>query len=214
MRLLHQCAVLLLAVVGARTIFAQDSRLTIPEIVARGWGMNAARGCGVAPSPPLSEVLRQTDLVVAGTVGEPSSYLSDDQRDIYTDHALTDTRVYYQRPSSRPTLRLEVPGVPPEPPIVGITELGGTATVSGRPFTEDVSYSGVKKVTSGMTGLFLLKRRGNRHWLTSPVFGAFEVVNNRLSLLAERRDFAPELRDLPAEIAIKTMLDILRQQEQ
>jgi hypothetical protein len=211
MRVLHRCTVLLVTVVMAHTVFAQDTRPTIPEMVARGWGMGAARGCGIAPSPPLSEVLRQTDLLVAGTVGAARGYLSDDQKDIYTDHALTDTRIYYQRPLSGPLSRVALPGVLPEPSVV-ITELGGTATVSGRPFTEDVSYSGVTKITAGMTGLFLLKRQGNRYWLANPVLGAFEIVNDRLSLLAERPDFARELRTLPADAAVQHMLEILRQQ--
>jgi hypothetical protein len=208
----QRCIVLLVVVVSAQTVFGQSTRLTIPEMVARGWGMGAARSCGVAPSPPLSELLRQTDLVVAGTVGEPRGYLSDDERDIYTDHALTNVRIYYQRSSSGQSSRLALPGVLPEPQLA-ITELGGTAIVSGRPFTEDVAYSGLKKVTSGMTGVFLLKRQGNHYWLTSPVLGAFELVNDRLSLLAERPDFAREVRAIAADAAIQAMLDILQQQE-
>jgi hypothetical protein len=210
MRPAHRCAVLLLTLVTTSTLFAQDQRRTIPEIVASGAAGRISQSCGLAPLPPFSDLLHQTDLLVAGTVGESRSYLSDDERDVYTDRALEPVRVYYRRPVPAPTALLARPGVVPERPIA-ITELGGTIVVSGQSFTQDVRNQ-ARKLTPGMTGLFLLTRKELRYWVTSSTLGAFEIENDRLRPLVARADFAREYRSVPVGAAIRAMLDILHRQ--
>ncbi len=210
MRPAHRCAVLLLAVVTTPTLFAQDQRQTIPEGIASGAVGSISQSCGLGPLLPFSDLLHQTDLLVAGTVGESRSYLSDDERDVYTDRALELVRVYYRRPVPAPTALLARPGIVPEPPIV-ITELGGTIVVTGQSFTQDVRNQ-ARKLSPGMTGLFLLKRNGLRYWLTSSTLGGFEIENDRLRPLVARADFAREYRSVPVGAAIRAMLDILHQQ--
>jgi hypothetical protein len=207
MRPAHGCAVLLLILVTTPTLFAQDQRQTIPEIVASGAGMSVSQSCGRAPLPPFSEFLRQTDLLVAGTVGESRSYLSDDERDVYTDRAIEAVRVYYRRPIAAPAAMLARPGVVLERPIA-ITELGGTIVVSGTSFTQDERTKA--PLTLGMRGLFLLRQKGERYWLVTPTLGAFAIENDRLRPLATREDYAREYRNVPAGASIQAMLDIIR----
>jgi len=209
MRLAHGYIALFVSLVIAPSVFAQDERLTIPEIVARGSAMSVSQACGLAPLPPFSDLLHQSDLLVTGTVGPSRSYLSDDQRDVYTDHQLAGVIVYYEVPSKVPAITLPRPGVVPQP-VIAVTELGGTIEVDGRSFSQVIQYP-VRKLTPGMTGLFLLKRNGARFWLTTPTLGAFEIANDRLRPLTVRDDFAPEYRSVPVRTAIQAMLDILHQ---
>ena len=60
-------------------------RETIPDAVARGAkGRVSSQPSGRGPS--MRDLLMTADLVVRGTVADSSSYLSDDKRDVYTDH--------------------------------------------------------------------------------------------------------------------------------
>jgi hypothetical protein len=209
MRPAHRCAVLVLTLVTTPTLFAQDQRQTIPDVVASGAVGRISQSCGLAPLPPFSDLLHQTDLLVSGTVGESRSYLSDDERDVYTDRTLEPVRVYYRRPVAAPTALLARPGVVPERPIA-ITELGGTIVVGGTTFTQDERTKA--PLTPGMSGLFLLKQKGPRYWLVTSTLGAFAIENDRLRPLIRREDFAREFRNAPAGAAIQTMLGIIRQQ--
>ena len=83
--------------------------LTIPEALARA-GVDLAGGPGLG-SGALGDVkstecfrrstarlLADTDTVVSGRVGQPgSAYLSDDQREVYTDYLIENPIFLYQR---------------------------------------------------------------------------------------------------------------------
>lgn len=74
--------------VFAMTLHTQQS--TIPEALAQA-GKSLTGGTtipsGIAPT--IDEVLRDVDIVVTGIVGQPNSYLSDDQREVYPDYPIS-----------------------------------------------------------------------------------------------------------------------------
>jgi hypothetical protein len=72
--------VAVVALVALTTVLVNAQRLTIPQHLLRaseplvhGWSEPSGR------PPTLDQVLQPTDLIVRGIVGEPKSYLSDDQ---------------------------------------------------------------------------------------------------------------------------------------
>src|SRR6266540_5525091 len=109
----------------------QANRETIPDAVAHGaTGRVATVPSG--PMPTVPEILRDTDMIVLGTLGEPHSYLSDDQQDIFTDYRIVNPEILFQSDiSSTPT-----PGITP---TVTVTQVGGTINVKGTVFTQKES---------------------------------------------------------------------------
>ena len=181
----------------------QYQRSTIPDLLARA-GKSVERGMtvpsGVAPS--VDEVLAQADTVVRGVVGQPRSYMSDDQRDVYTDYPVLNPIILYQAQMvTSPT-----PGVVS---AVIVTLLGGTVTVNGLAFI--VRVDGLPSLQPGAEGLFLLKRDGDKYRIAGTIYGAFRIVSERLVPLTRQSEFAPEYRDIPAAQAQEQLVSKLRQ---
>jgi hypothetical protein len=181
---------------------AGTSRLTIPEMMATG----AVESIATEPSgvaPPVVSILRETDLVVTGTIGEPRGYLSDDQLDVQTDYPILGAVILFQ---SQRTIAKS--GVSRD---VTVTQLGGTAMVGQTPFTEQQPALG--PLPSGRQGLFLLRHVGNKYWIAGTYFGAFDITNGRLMPLTSKPNFAAEYQDVPLSEAVDSMLTILGWQE-
>jgi len=180
---------------------------TIPEAVARG-AKGRSRSQPSGPVPNIRELLSSADLVVRGAVADSVSYLSDDQKDVYTDHLLTNTTVLFRSavPSSAQ------PG-PPTPIVV--TQLGGAVLLGDVTFTQ--VEEGLPQFERGSEGLFIAVNRGGKFHLAQVFYGAFQIRNGRFTPLAGRKDFATELRDLPVATAlgtIQTRLQEVRQPNQ
>jgi hypothetical protein len=195
MRRLFTLALLCLSL----SVLAQQ-RETIPELVAKG----AVAALGTVPSgptPPVADLLRLTDVVVRGTVGQPRSYLSDDQRDIYTDYPIGDPVFIYQ--SQMTTSR--TPGILPS---VTVTLRGGTVMVNGVSFT--ATEPALRPLPPGTQALFLLRHVGDKYLIADRYFGAFGIKSDRLMPLAARDDFAPEYRNVAVADAVESMMTTLR----
>ena len=151
------------------TSSAQDPRQTIPEAIAAG----AVGGSSTVPSgppPSVQALLAQADLIVTGIVGPPRSYLSDDQRDVYTDYLIANPIFRYQsKLSSTPT-----PGTVPS---VVVTQLGGTVTVNGVQYTQ--LEPALPPLHAGTTALFVLHRVGNKYFIVGRYFGVFAIADGR-----------------------------------
>ena len=138
----------LLALAGlaafAATVNAQ--RLTIPEAIARG-GVTSTGGVPSGQPWTVRELLRRTDVIVMGTVGDPLSYLTRDELEIRTDYPLTSVEVIHRSPRVVHSGSVERD--------VTVTQLGGTALVSGVSFTQ--MERALPPLQPGMRGLFLLE---------------------------------------------------------
>jgi hypothetical protein len=120
---------------------------TIPEIVSRGWGwVGPSKPSGTGPD--MHDVLRRTDTIVRGIIGQPlPSYLSRDQREVYTDYPVRSPWILYQEvlvPSP-------IPGLLPN---VTVVVRGGAVVIKGVPFTAE--YRGQPEMTPGSECVFLL----------------------------------------------------------
>ena len=171
-------------------LFAQGE--TIPDAVARG-AKGRVRSQPSGRIPSLRDLLLTADLVVRGTVADPSSYLSDDKRDVYTDHVLTNTTVLYRSviPSS------PQPG-PPTPIIV--TQLGGSIPIGGITFTQQ--EMGLPQIPRGTEGLFVAVHKDGKFHVAGTFLGAFQISGGLFTPLTGRKDFAAELRDVPVATAL------------
>ncbi len=142
------------------------------------------------------------DLVVRGTVADSSSYLSDDKRDVYTDHLLTNTTVLYRSviPSS--------PQPGPPTPIV-VTQRGGSVLVGDVTFTQE--ERGLPQIQRGSEVLVIaVNTNGNFH-IAGPFLGAFQVERGLVIPLTGRNGFATELRNVPIATALGNIQASLRE---
>src|SRR4029079_18578260 len=90
---------LLLVFLTTAAISAQQNGPTLRELARRG-----------APAPllktlqrelipyPLEEIIPKADLVIHGRVTAAQSYLSSDERSVYTDYVMTPIRLLYEPP--------------------------------------------------------------------------------------------------------------------
>jgi hypothetical protein len=192
---------------------AQAQRVTIPEAVARG----GVSGVGTAPSgpePTIEAILEKTDLVIVGTVGEPHSYLSQDQLDVNTDFPVKDATVFYYKypPAKSPETDNNTQQA------LTLTQLGGSILIDGKRFTQ--LENALPALQPGTKGLFLLQRRGDKYWIAGPstalpFYGAFSITpEDKLMPLMGRRDFAPEYRNLKVSERLGKMMNILHSKAQ
>jgi hypothetical protein len=200
-RVVSTLALLLALVPSAMTMLssAEAQTMTIPEGVARGAvGSSASIPSGVAPS--VESVLSTTDVMVVGTVGQPHSYLSDDQTEVYTDYRITEP-VYYFR--SQPAISRTL-GPPPD---IVVTLLGGTIPVGAIMFTE--TQPALLPLTPGSRVLLLLRSFDKRYFVAGPYLGAFRIENDNLVPLTGKEGFASEFTDKSASEAIGSMQAVL-----
>jgi hypothetical protein len=148
-------------------------------------------------------ILRETDLVVTGTIGEPRGYLSDDQRSVRTDYPILGAVVLFETQK-----RIANSGISRD---VTVTQLGGTAMVGQTPFTEQ--QPALRPLPSGRSGLFLLRHVGNTYWIAGTYFGAFDITDGTLRPLTSKPNFAAEYQDMPLNDAVESLLTILGWQE-
>ena len=193
-------ALILLGVVGAFPGSAQQE--TIPQAIARGArGRHTSIGSGVLSNPP--NFLADTNLVVRGVVGDPRSFLSDDEMNIYTEYPLLNMMTLYDSDvavSARP-------GPVSRRPIA-VAQLGGTMTINGREF--DQSEAGLPPLRPGTECLFLLQRIGERHYIIGSHHGAFAIVKGNLEPLAVSPLFEGEYRGLTVAQGTARIIDRVR----
>lgn len=192
----------LMLLIAHATAYAQDPRPTIPEIIAKtgpGGGMvDASIPSGVAPS--VDVILSKVDAVVRGVVGAPHSYLSDDQRDVFTDYPILNPVFIYQK-SLSPS---PIPGIGP---VATVTLLGGTININGREYA--ARFAALPSLPSGQECLLLLTREGSRYRIAGLHYGAFAITNGRVVVLTAKEGFAGEYRNAPATQVIADIVSRL-----
>ena len=174
---------------------------TIPEAIVRGaYGRIRTPGSGVGPS--VDDILRRTDIVVRGVLGEPRSYLSDDQRDVLTEYPMIEPIFLYQAQFTSASL----PGILP---TMTVTQLGGTVVLNGVTYTQ--AEQSLLPLQRGFEGLFLLQRVGNRHMIAGTFVGIFSLSGETLTPLAKTGTlFAAEFKGLSTTEAIADIVNRLR----
>lgn len=186
----------------AGTISAQDVRPTIPEVLTgEGKSLGGFMTVPSGPTPTLTEILGDADTVVRGIVGESRSYLSDDQRDVYTDYSILNPIFLYQAEMVTSTR----PGVMP---TVTVTLLGGTIKFNGLTYTSQVMA--LPPLEPGTECLFLLKRIGDKYRIAGTFYGAFRVAASKLVPLTRKEGFASEYHEMPAIQATEDIVALLR----
>jgi hypothetical protein len=179
-------------------LHAQDE--TIPQALARG-ATGSMRTEPSGQGPTINEVLLEADLIVRGTVGASASYLSVDQRDVYTDYVIANPTVIYQSGlSSSP----QATG----PPVITITQLGGTVQIGGLAYTQ--TEMGLLPLVPGMEGLFIATRRDGKYHVAKQFYGAFRIENGRLKPLTGKETFAPDFREVPVAQALTDLHSFIK----
>jgi hypothetical protein len=189
-----------LVMLWSPTISGQTGQ-TIPEMVAAGggWGGPSVPS-GVRPGM-MAGVLNRTDTLVRGIVGEPHpSYLSEDQREVFTDYPILSPTVLYQE-----TLALsDRPGIVKG---IAVAVRGGSILVNGIPFT--AKYDGQPQLKPGTEYLFLLRKDKEKYRVVGDYYGIFGTVDGRFGPLFRPSEFAQEYVDLGIDAAAERMVALL-----
>jgi hypothetical protein len=156
---------------------------TIPELLARaGTSLKTGQNLPSGYVPTVDQVLGGADVIAKGVVGSPHTYLSEDEREIFTDYALLNPAIVYQSAA----VAADIPVLPK----VTITLLGGTYKQNGLTFTS--SHATLPALEPGIKGLFILRRVGKQYRIAGPYVGAFRIVDRRIFPLSKTSGFAPE----------------------
>jgi hypothetical protein len=171
---------------------------TIPEQLARaGSSLMSGPTIPSGPAPSLDSVLLRTDIIVRGEVGDPRSYLSEDQTDVLTDYPIRNPVILYSREGSSGV-------VPGRSTAITVTILGGTVSINGLTFTSQ--HAALPTLESGAEGLFCLERVGRHNLIAHTYYGAFRVEAQSLVPLTAKKAFAPEMQ---RESAAKAIADLV-----
>jgi hypothetical protein len=189
MKYLSSYGRLIIGAVVLTTPIMALQQLTIPEWLAKAG--ESLRRVSQVPSgvpPAVAEVLDQTDVIVAGTLGEPHSYLSEDQREVYTDYPILGSTIMFE---SVP--RVSRPGASPS---ITVTLLGGKIISAGLSY-ESIHY-GLPLPQAGTECLLLVKQIGNRYFVAGRYLGVFRTTNNKVAPLTGVEGFAAEYHSVTA----------------
>jgi len=187
--------------VASLTSVLQAQLLTIPEALAKaGRSLSSGPSVPSGPAPSIDQVLAETDLIVRGVLGEPTTRLSDDQMEVYTEYPLRNAVIRYNAisngmPAARPSSLL-------------VTVLGGTFIINGLTFKSVHGALGL--LQPGAEYLLLLRSVGNRYFLAAEYYGAFQVVGSTATNHVQKRGFAEELNGKPVAQVEQTLLARIR----
>lgn len=189
---IHIVAVLL-AVVGSASVQTQSE--TVLDAIKRG-STGSFRTSPSGRPPSIEQVLRETDVIVRGVVGQPVSYLSDDQRNVYTDYPIHAPVIVQSR---EPLSAMSA---------IAVTQLGGTVVIDKKSFTQ--IEDGLRALEPGTEGLFLLKQIGKRLMIAEVFFGAFRISDEKLFPLTSKQGFASDYAGRSVDEAASHFADLLR----
>lgn len=155
-----------------------DPRATLPELVRR-----------FAPQPvyqsrqlelvlqSIESVLPGAQLVVHGTVEKATTYLSPDQRDLFTDYAIRPIRII--SPAKR--LSSPKPGAPDAlPKEMIVKQWGGKMIIDGVQVTQEDAHLTAFRAGEEVVLLLAYNKGDQKYSLTNPASGAFRVTSTGL----------------------------------
>jgi hypothetical protein len=177
-------------------IQSSPQKPTIPESVrAAGQSLRGISMKGSGPTPPLASFLKDVDVAVRGSIGEGTSYLSEDQRQVFTDYEILQPIYLFERRS----IGAQRPAPPSARPIK-VTLRGGGVQVGQFIYTEEDQT--LPPLERGGDCLLLLHRDGQRYTPVGVYYGTFKIEGDSLIPLVKDVDFAPEYRQYRASAAI------------
>lgn len=130
----------------------------------------------------MPEMVRRSDLIVRGRLTEKTARLSDDESTVFTDYAITPTRVL-KRP-----MDLAISQAPGGTPAITLQEVGGTLVVDGlRLETQTDSHDPGRPLTVGDEYvLFLMKPVPSSATTKRIRSGVFELASGKYAVFPIR----------------------------
>jgi hypothetical protein len=193
----------LAALLSARLVAAQG--LTIPEALAQH-GASLGRSVSVPSGdvPSVEQVLSSTHLIVRGVVTQTRSYLSPDEREVYTDYEIRNPNIQYRASG----VAIDKGGALSS---ITVTLLGGTIELNGLQFKS--THTGLPNLASGEEHILLLEETGGRYFIAEKYFGAFRIVDGHVEPSVRKSGFAKEFKGRPATETIGSLTAAARAQQ-
>jgi len=168
---------------------ASSQSPTIPEMLAKaGTPLTLNLDVPSGPAPSVDQLLETTDVVVRGVVEAPRSYMSPDERDVWTDYVIRNPRILYQ---SSPDLSHK----PGTTAAFTVTIYGGAIEINGLAFKSD--HAALPLLTAGQEYLLLLQQRDRKYFIAERYFGAFRVANGSVEPSTKKNGFAEDYKGQP-----------------
>jgi len=165
-----------------------DLRPTLPELAVRVAPNPVLLGRNFEMIPPsLGKMVQAADLIVLGTVGTGKTYLSADQRDLYTDYLVTPRRVLAQRIPAQSSPRAAAA------PII-VKRWGGQIVLNGVSVTQEEHDLRTFQSGDDLLLLLMYDKTDGKYRLYGGISGAFSVSNGRVVSLLKNYTI-PDVRD-------------------
>jgi hypothetical protein len=150
------------------------------------------QGCG--PTPSFADVVNPSDLIVRGIVSRRTSYLTRDERDIYTDYELTILQVLFQREviaTSRPGVAV---------PIVFKSQ-GGHLVIDGHQVIVEAKTNNATVSLNVGEDVYLFARRDatDGKWVVTP----YDVFTTNGAEVSSPVVFADLPKSVPQQIFLQ-----------
>jgi hypothetical protein len=174
-------AIAFVFVASVNVVAQVPPRPTIPELVSRQTEGPVVLIQIVELVPePLDTLIKTADLILYGVVSRNVTYLSEDERDLFTDSTIMPIRVVVQRNVSTSAR----PGLPA--PVV-VKRWGGQAVINGIQVSQE--QRNLRALTAGEeVFLFLVyDASSQKYQLPGGLSGAFAVAGGRLQDLVHHQ---------------------------
>ena len=173
-------------------LVAQSRGPTLPEAVrARGGPLGRSTEVDLAPTT-LRELIEEADVIVRARVGRSRSYLSDDEDDILTDHALEP--VEFIRPvASSFGVR---PGIS-QPDALTVTQRGGAIAIDGHRVTSQ--HSALPPLQPGTEAILFLVRNGDKFRLVRNYLGVFALAKGTVTTVSKSGGIGAQVKGMPLD---------------
>jgi hypothetical protein len=146
---------------------------TLVELAAQGEPVSIRRYIELNPVP-LEILAQRADLIVHGTVTLKRTYLSDDQRELYTDYEVIPKQVV----ASSIAIETKKPGFQP----LLVKQFGGRTVINGVPV--ELTHRNLPLMRDGSdVVLFLAFDETGKKYTIQDLSGAFIVTDGRVTPL-------------------------------
>lgn len=187
----------LLFAVATGLLAASGQEMTIPEALAKeGVSITKFQGTPSGHAPTIDWVLKDTHLIVRGTVGETRTYLSADAREILTDYQLSPVQVIYRSQAAAARI--------PAMSSVTVTLLGGTVALNGLTYTS--THEALPGLAPGQEYVLLLRQDDGRFMVAGRYFEAFRIVDGKVEPSVKKQRFAEELAGQPVADVVTSLV--------
>jgi hypothetical protein len=191
--------VLVLVAFGSISLAGQSEPTLRQMAIEHGGAGRIINACG--PAPSLADIVQPADLIVEAIVNAGVSYLTADERDIYTDYDLTIVHVLFQRQ----VLASSRPGV--AAPIV-FKSNGGRVVIDGLIMSVDIKTNDARIAVKPGDHAYLFAKLdpNDGKWRLNP-YDVFAIIGTEVVPPGQFKDLS---KSVPQQTFLQSVRKLLQ----